>query len=349
MYALVGSRTTRERQARGQGISVYAVCPQSGGLELLTLHTGLINPSYLLPAADGRRIYTVHGDCQEISAFEFDPSTASLRFLNQQSTQGLNPVHLCFTPDQKAIVVVNHLGASTAVLPIDADGALQPVAQVQKFSGAVGPHRIEQTQAKPHAAVWDPSGQCMVVPDKGLDAVFSFAWESGVLRPTAQQKLSSREGAGPRHACFHPSLPVLYCVNELDSSVTVYDWHAQEKRLHPVQVISTLSQDFTANSRAAAIVLSACGRHLYVSNRGQDSISLYAVDPATGALSWQGHVATQGRTPRFLGMHPTGNYLYALNEDSDSIVQFVVDGNTGGLEAIASWPSASPVCMVFTR
>lgn len=349
MYALVGSRTTRERHARGQGISVYAVCPRSGALELVTIETGLVNPSYLLLSKNGQRVYTVHGDRQEISAFSLNQQTGRLSLLNQQSTQGLNPVHLCFTPDQRAIMVVNHLGASMVVLPIDADGALLPVTQQHRFSGDIGPHRVEQSQAKPHAVVYDPSGRFLVVPDKGLDAVFGFVWEEGRFLPTAQIKVSSREGAGPRHACFHPHMPVMYCVNELDSTVAVYAWDQQHASLHAVQVLSTLAHSFTGNSRAAAIVLSASARHLYVSNRGQDSISIYAVDKETGCLSWQSNVSSQGRTPRFMDFNQSGDYLYVLNEDSDSIVQFAVDADTGALSYLASWPCGSPVCMVFSK
>jgi 6-phosphogluconolactonase (cycloisomerase 2 family) len=349
MFAYVGSRTTRERNARGKGISVFRVEPHAGALELVQLVEGLTNPSYLALSRRGDFLYAVHGDEQEVSAFAIDRTSGKLRFLNRQGTEGTNPVHLALDPNGRFLVVTNHLGASLAVLSVAADGSLEPVSQLVTLSGPTGPHRIEQQQAKPHFNPFDPSGRFVVVPDKGLDRVFSFRFDAGRLVPAAVPFVATREGAGPRNLVFHPGMPLAYVVNELDSTVTAYRFAAETGALQPLQIVSTLPSTFTGNSRAAGIAIDATGRTLYASNRGHDSVAVFRIDPSSGLLEFLGAEPTLGRTPRFFTLSPDGNLLFALNEDSDTIVVLRIDATNGRLAPTGtSISSGSPVCMVFS-
>jgi 6-phosphogluconolactonase len=350
MFAYVGSRTTRERNARGEGISVYRVDAETGALERVQLLKNLVNPSFLAISAQGERLYAVHGDQSDISAFGVDKASGELTFLNRQSTQGKNPVHLAIDPSGRYIVVSNHIGASLAVLPIAADGSLREVMQLVRLEGPVGPHRVEQQQAKPHFNRFDPTGKFVIVPDKGLDRIFSFRFEDGRLRPATPAFVASRESAGPRHAAFHPNGAFMYVVNELDSTVTAYRYAHESGALTPLQVVSSLPDTFTGNSRASEIEVDRAGRFVYASNRGCDSIAVFRIDRSTGHLKFSGAQPTGGRTPRFMTCTPDGRYMYALNEDSDSIVAFSIDSTTGQLEPTGfSIESGSPVCMVFSQ
>lgn len=349
MYAYVGSRTTRERNARGEGISVYRVDRASGALERIQIVDKLVNPSYLVLSASGEHLYSVHGDRSEVSAFAIDRDSGRLGFINQRSTEGRNPVHLALDPSGRNLIVTNHLGASLAVLPIARDGSLEPLAQKVSISGPLGPHRVEQQQAKPHFNPFDPSGRWVIVPDKGLDRVFSYQFEGGALIPAPSPYVQVREGAGPRGAAFHPSKPLAYVVNELDSTLTSYRFDVASGALTPLHLIPTLPATFTGNSRAAGIAIDAEGRCLYASNRGHDSIARFDLDPQTGLPSFAGSHETLGRTPRFFTLSPDGHLLFALNEDSDSIVAFDI-ASAGSLEhpRVAA-TCGSPVCMVFSR
>src|SRR5574337_675445 len=310
---------------------------------------GLVNPSYLTLSRDGNRLYTVHGDQSDVSAFAVDRNTGRLELLNRQSTEGKNPVHLALDPTGRYLVLTNHIGASLAGLPLAPDGSLLPVRQRLTLSGPIGPHRIEQKQAKPHANPFDPSGRHVVVPDKGLDRIFSFRFEDGALIPAPAPHVATREGAGPRHLAFHPNKPYAYVVNELDSTVTTYRYSPETAALEPLQILPTLPATFTGNSRAAGIAIDAAGRNLYASNRGHDSIALFRVDDATGLLSFVGAESTLGQTPRFFTLSPDGRLLFALNEDSDSIVTLRVDAATGRITPNGrSVKTGSPVCMVFS-
>lgn len=349
MFAYVGSRTTRERNARGDGISVYRVDAGTGALELVQLVKDLVNPSFLALSANGEHLYTVHGDLSDISAFKVDQASGKLTFLNRQSTQGKNPVHLAIDPTGRYVVVSNHIGASIAVLPIAADGTLQEVAQLVPLEGPIGPHRIEQKQAKPHFNPFDPTGQFVIVPDKGLDRVFSFRFKDGRLAPADPAFVVTRETAGPRHVAFHPNGALAYVVNELDSTVTTYRYTSSNGALTPVQIVSSLPDTYTGNSRASEIEVDPTGRFVYASNRGDDSIAVFRIDPASGHLAFVAAEPAGGRTPRFMTGTPDGRFMYALNEDSDSIVAFAIDAATGRLKPTGfSVASGSPVCMVFS-
>jgi 6-phosphogluconolactonase (cycloisomerase 2 family) len=348
MYAYVGSRTTRERNARGEGISVFKLDPATRQMTLVQVLGDLVNPSFLALNRKGDALYAVHGDQQEVSAFRVNPDDGQLHFLNRQHCEGKNPVHLALDPTERFLVVSNHLSGSLAVLPVQANGSLSPVSQLVMLEGTPGPHKVEQPFSKPHFNPFDPAGRFVVVPDKGLDRIFCFRFEDGRLQPADTASVATRETAGPRHLAFHPQAPFAYVVNELDSTVTAYRFSAETGRLEPLQVISALPDWFTGNSRASGIVIDRAGRTLYASNRGYDSIAVFRIEAASGRLVFLGAEPSEGRTPRFFSLSPDGRTLFALNEDSDKIVLFAVHETTGRLSPTGlSVGCGSPVCMVF--
>jgi len=349
MFAYVGSRTSRERHAHGEGISVFKVDQQLGTLALVQVVGDLVKPSFLALNQLGDRLYAVHGDQHDVSIFRVHPTDGHLVFLQRQKCGGKNPVHLALDPLEKFLVVSNHLSHNVTVLPVLSDGLLGPVMQTVLLPGKPGPHRVEQPFAKPHFNPFDPSGQWVVVPDKGVDRVFSFRFENGQLIPAKTPWVESREGAGPRHIAFHPTRPFAFVVNELDSTVTSYGFDTLNGALNPLQILSALPSTFTGNSRAAEIMLSTNGRTLYASNRGHDSIAVFRVDSDTGLLHFLEAIACGGSTPRFFTLSPDNRFLFVLNEDSHEIVTFSVNAETGQLShAHLAAKCGSPVCMVFS-
>jgi 6-phosphogluconolactonase len=348
MFAYVGSRTTRARNARGDGISVYRFDQGAGALSLVQVLGNLINPSFLAINKAGDRLYAVHGDCEEISAFLVDRPTGRIKFLNRQSTQGKNPVHLTLDPTERFVVVSNHITSSLAVLPIEGDGSIGVLTQLVKLDGEPGPHRKEQPFSKPHFNPFDPSGRYVIVPDKGLDKVFSFRFSEGHLSPAEAPEMLARECSGPRHIAFHPRQPWTYVVNELDSTVTVCTLNAATGGLQPVQIVSSLSDSYTGNSRASEIEVHPSGCTLYISNRGEETIAVLAIDQGSGRVRLIQSMYCAGKTPRFFRLTPDGRFMHVLNEDSDSIVTMAVDSLSGRLSGpLHGQPCGSPVCMVF--
>jgi 6-phosphogluconolactonase len=350
VFAYVGCYTTAERRARGDGIHVYRMDPQTGTWSHIQRLGNLVNPSLLIPSRDGRFLYSVHGDETYASSFAIDRNTGNLAPLNQAPTGGRNGVYQAIDSSGRFMVVANYASGTVAVLPIAPDGRLQPFVELEELHGAPGPNRAEQAGSHPHQVVFDPSGRFVLVPDKGLDRVFVFHFDpaTGKLRPTDQGSVHTRSGSGPRHLAFHPSLAVVWVLNEINSTVTTYNWDAERGALRALQVMPTLAPDFTGDSTAAEIAVSAGGRFVYCSNRGHDSVAIYAADPKTGLLTSNGWVPTQGHSPRFICFDPSGRFLHVANEQSDTIVCFRADAQSGHLAATGNPVSnASPVTIAF--
>jgi len=350
MFAYVGSFTTEKRKARGDGLNVYRVDEATGAWAHVQHVGGLTNPSYLALSPDQRCLYAVHGDEDYATAFALDPATGHARLINRAAAGGTNGVRQALDQAGRFMVVANYASGTVAVMAVGADGALKDHHHLSKLEGERGPHRIQQTGALPHDVVFDPTGQYVLVPDKGLDRVFVFGFDvrTGTLAPTAQGSVQTRPGAGPRHLAFHPRLPIMWVLNELDSTATTYRWDPSTGALAPLQVITTLPTDFTGYSTTAEIAVTPDGRFVYCSNRGHESVTIFAADAASGLLAHAGWEPTQGAHPRFICLDPTSRFLYAANEQGDTIVAFRVDATTGKLTPTGQVVrNASPATIVL--
>jgi 6-phosphogluconolactonase len=348
-FAYVGARTTKERMARGNGLNVYEVEAHTGTWRHIQLLSDLINPSYLAFDRTHKFLYAVHGDLSDISAFAIDGASGKLRTINRQSTQGTNPVHLAIDPTNNFVAVANHNTSTLVLLPRQDDGSLGPVIDLVKLEGKIGPHREEQPFAKPHQVESDLQGRFIIVPDKGLDLISTYRIDAQAKKLVlASKPLQAREGAGPRHVTFHPSRRFAYVVNELDSTVSAHHYDPETGALQTFQVISTLPDTFTGNSRASEIAISSDGRFVYASNRGHNSVAVFSVNASDGRLMSVGWPPTGGNTPRFFALDPNGDVLFAANEDSDTIVPFTIDKGNGLLtRKEPSLQIGSPVCILF--
>jgi 6-phosphogluconolactonase (cycloisomerase 2 family) len=350
MYAYVGCRTTKERKARGEGINVYAMNSSTGEWKHIQLVKGLENPSYLAFDRDRKFLYTVHGDMQAVSAFKVDPSAGTLTFINERGCGGKNPVHLVPDVTNKFMIVANYASGSVGVLPINADGSLGQLGDVAKLPGQPGPHKTQQQSLHPHMIAYDRAEKFIAVPDKGGDqvCVYRFDASTGKMVANDPPRVKSREGAGPRHIVFHPTKSFAYLVNELDSTIGVYAYDANKEVLKPLQILPATPSSFTGDNTSAGIAIAPSGKFVYMSNRGHDSIAIYAVNETSGLLSSVGWESTRGGGPRFFTLDPSGQLLYAANELTDTVVTFRVDGRTGKLTPTGQViQTGSPTCVVF--
>lgn len=331
MFAYVGGYTTPDRDGRGNGINVYRVAPDASAWTHLQHIGGLENPSLFTLNRAGTRLYSVHGGRELISAFAIDQASGLLTMLNQMNCLGNNPVDAALDPTERHLVIANYATGAVAVMPIDADGRLEPVSQLSILTGTPGPDPVQQPSSHPHAVIFDLSGRFVIVPDKGFDRTFFFRFENAGVTPTEQAFVASRPGAGPRHATLHPRLPVLYVNNELDSTVTAFHWNTETGEAREMATVSTLPNGHPGRNTTAEIVASADGRFLYVSNRGEDAIVRYALDAGDGRPSYVDATPTGGMRPRFFAIDPAGATLYAANQDSDDITAFRIDRASGAL------------------
>jgi 6-phosphogluconolactonase len=354
MYAYVGCFTTAHRKARGKGISVYRIDPSSGSSNhwtLIEVLETIANPGYVALDNKQRFLYASHGDGDTVSAYAIDAQTHKLQFLNQQPSHGDNGPHLTVDPTDRYVVVAN--GPGIVVLPVNSDGSLAPATDAVVPPGKEGPYKREQgLGAHPHQVLFDPAGRFLLSPDKGVDATHIYRLDaaSGKLVPNDPSFVKSRYGAGPRHLSFHPTRPFAYQINELDSTVTTYQWDSLRGALTPVHIIPTTPPTFTGDNTGAEIAVAPSGRFVYVSNRGHNSIATFAVSANDATLTPVGWESTQGEKPRFFTLDPAGEMLYVANEDSDTIVAFRLDATSGkpvptGLVIT----TGSPSCIAFSH
>ena len=352
LMSYVGCYTTPDRNGNGRGISVYSMDPATGDWSLVQVLEGVPNPSFLALDPVQQHLYCVHGgnDFSQVSAFAIDAASGQLTHLNDQDCGGPNPVHLAVDPSDRALVVADYNSGQVAVLPILSDGTLGPLADLANMPGQPGPNKTEQTGSHPHDVPFDPAGRFVLVPDKGLDRIFVLRLHASEpnLELNDPPFVQARRGAGPRHIAFHPTLPYTYVINELDSTITTYGFDGDTGVLEPLEVLPSTPNEFTGDNTGAEIVVDPSGRFVYGSNRGHDSIGIFAIDGATGLLTPVDWVATGGKTPRNFNLDPSGSFLYAANQDSDTIVTFAVDERTGGLTPTGQVvQTGSPVSIVF--
>ncbi len=213
-------------------------------------------------------------------------------------------------------------------------------------------HPKRQTKPYAHSIKMDPSNTFAYAADLGVDRVFIYRLDpkSSALTPAMPASAALTPGSGPRHLSFHPGGRYLYVINELSLTVTVFARDAKTGGLTEVQTISTLPAGQAADAAfsTAEVVVHPSGKFLYGSNRGHDSLVVYAIDEATGKLTLVQHEPTQGRTPRGFGIDPTGRFLLAGNQRSDTLVVFRIDAATGRLAPTGQTLTiGSPVSVVF--
>jgi 6-phosphogluconolactonase (cycloisomerase 2 family) len=310
----------------------------------------LVNPSFLSFDREQRFLYAIHGDLSEISAFQIDRESGTLTMINQQSTGGKNPVALVADQTNKFMIVANYATASLALLPIRQDGGLDTLVQLLQLPGTGGPNKVEQTGSHPHHVVYDPAGRFLIVPDKGVDRIFTVEFDQTrpLLKLTEPGFVATRPGAGPRHASFHPSLPFVYVNYELDSSLSVNRYDRATGVVTPVQIVPSTPDTFVGANTSAEVEVHPSGRFVYLSNRGSDLIGAFEIDAASGRVSPKGWTSSGGRGPRFMKIDPSGTLLHAANELTDTIVTFKIDPESGSLSPTGHViETGSPTCVAF--
>ena len=351
--AVVGAVSLLERtlyvgtytSGKSEGIYIYRMDQLSGELKRI----GSVrseNPSFLALDPQRRFLYAVNETpTGSVSSFRIDPTTKQLTPLNQQSSQGADPCHLTVDQHGRSLLVANYTSGNLAVLPIQRDGSLRAAIDVEQHEGS-GP-REQQKSAHAHCIKLDRANRHAFAADLGSDKVFIYGFNSK-LEPAQQASAFLHSGAGPRHLDFHPNGKYLYVINELDSSLTTFKYDAVKGTLTAFETVSTLPRDFIGTSYCADVHVSRSGRFVYGSNRGHNSIVVFAIDPRTDRLHLVEHVSTEGKWPRNFTIDPSGRFLLVANQHTDNVVTFRIDSQTGRLTPTGqSTEIPTPVCLQF--
>ncbi len=350
MRVYIGTYTNKQKQ----GIFIFDMDTKTGHLTPSVAGPETPNPTFLAIHPNGKYLYAANEisnfegkDAGSVSAYAIEANGA-LTLLNRQSAGGSGTCHIALDPANKYALVANYGGGSVAALPLESDGKLGAATGFVQHKGS---STNKDRQGEPHAHSINPdkSGKYAFAADLGTDKIYVYALDStkGTLTPHTPATLDTKPGSGPRHLSFSPDYKFAYYCGEIDSTVNVAAYNAQTGTLTNLQTLSTLPDDYKEPGNSTAEVrVHPNGKWVYVSNRGHNSLALFAVQP-NGTLKASGHQSVMGKTPRNFNFDPTGAFLLAANQDSDTLVVFRLDAQTGKMTEVMQVSVPMPVCIRF--
>ena len=345
--------------ANALGISCYAFDEETGQGTALAIEDGIDNPTFLAADAEGTHLYAsseVHGWNEgTVSAYDIDDRTGKLSYINKQPTRGSTTAQFSFDREGRFLLLVNYTnapvherpGRSLVVFPLAGGDIGPPIADA--LHRGSGPNPLRQERSHAHAVLASPDNRFLLVSDLGVDRMISYRFDSrdGSIERCGETALPP--GSGPRHFVFHPSMSLVYLANELASTVATLGYDVSSGALTLHDVASTVSNAARSANACAEIRLSPDLSRLYVSNRGQDSVSLFAIDPRSGRPVLRCAIASGGKTPRHFAFDPSGRFVAVANQDSDNLSIFAVDQTDGSLKLVSSISVGTPTSVCFVR
>lgn len=335
---------------KSKGIYVYRFQPATGEITELGLAGEVKNPSFLAIHPSGDYLYSADETRNgSVSAFRIDRKSGKLRLLNSVSSHGSAPCALSVDATGRNVLVANYGSGSIALLPVKADGSLEEASATDQHKGTgADPKRQEGPHA--HSADFPAGNRFALVADLGLDKIFIYRFdpEKHTLALNEPGFGSVPPGSGPRHVAFHPNGKFTYVINELNSTVTSFEWDGTKGALKQLGTVSANTKDFKGETDGAEIQVHPSGKFVYASNRAEaNNIALFKADNK-GGLTFVSTTPSGGLHPRYFGIDPTGAWLLAANQDSNNIVLFRVDPTSGKLTPQGKPVEISaPVCVKF--
>lgn len=279
------------------------------------------DPSFLAVNAARTHLYAANesDDAQGGVTAASIGADGALTPMGHRSAENLGFCHVTVAPDGRHLLAASYNGGVAAVFSVAANGDVGALIDTERFAGS---------PVRTHSTTFSRSGRHVFIANLGLNHVAQFTFDaaSGALTPNTPAAVASASGAGPRHMAVHPTLPVAYAMNELNSTVTAYTM-AAAGTLTILETKSTLPPGFNGTNSGAHIAVSPDGKLLFASNRGHNSIVVFSVNAATGALSLLEHEPTRGATPRNFDVDPAGKYLIVANQGSDNLAVFSIDAS----------------------
>jgi len=330
------------------GITVAELDYDNATLHVVQRVTEISECHYLNPHPNGRFLVatTMDGGVQ-VASFAID-SDGMLSLVSRQPAAGTSPAYVCVDASHRNVLMVNYVvgeaRGNIRVYPIDEEGRLGACSEHIEHEGS-GPNPDRQEVSHPHMIVTTPDNRFAVVPDLGTDMIYLYALDAERGKLSLAQTLDAPPGAGPRHVAFHPSLQRMYVINELDSTMATFAYD-EDDNWERLSVLSTMPtyyvQPAGRPNTCADVHVHPNGRFLYGSNRGHDSIVIYALD-ADGLPQLLGYEATRGAWPRAFMIDKRGEYLIVGNRHTDSAALFAIDGDTGLLTYRSSVAMSAPI------
>lgn len=331
----IGSTNRRmDGLVQGAGLAMLRFDEDALDFTLLSVFDAIDNPTFLAFDTVGSRLFAV----AEVPAlfenlvvgFDYNAGSGELNYINAQPTLGTSTCHVSVLADGRIATTNYDLGRqgprqSVALYRTGPTGRLSPPEASVRHVGTTGPRADRQEAPHCHSANPTPDGNLLIVCDLGTDEVIAYRLE-GDLAPAFTYRATP--GAGPRHSAISADGRFVYVANELNASVTALALGAEG--FARLDELTLLREGETRQCWAAELRLSPDGRHLYVSNRVADTLSVFAV-AQNGRLTPVEIVSSGGAWPRNFDLTPSGQFLLVANQNSNTIAVFRRDADTGRL------------------
>lgn len=350
-FAFIGSYA----EPSASGVYVCSYDSETGSLTLTGSVDGLKNPTFMDIDETELRLYALAEGVDtdgnrygEANAYTIEPSTGQLTLLNKEQTVPSPICHIVLDHTHRNLMVSSYHGGMVGLSPIQEDGRISPLTDVHQHIGAsILPI---QSQPRAHSMTVDRLNRFALACDLGLDRIIIYRLDVSGQKLIPHKEARLELGSGPRHWQFHPTLAYGYVINELNATITAFSYDEHQGQLTTIQTVPTLPKEYEGENACADIHISPDGRFLYGSNRGHDSIVIYAIDPANGRLSFVEHTSTTGQHPRGFTISPDGRFVLVANRDTNDIVTFRRDEKSGKLSPTGHILQISkPVCIKFLR
>jgi 6-phosphogluconolactonase len=348
---LIGTYTDKG----SEGIYRCGLDIATGKFTKLELAAKSDNPSFIALTKDGHFLLAVNETIDSkgnkmgyVESFSISERKDKFSPVNKVLSGGAHPCYVSVNADG-FVLAANYTGGNVALFKLDKNGVISQALDIQQHYGG-GPNKERQEGPHVHSAFFEPGTDRIFVADLGTDAVAVYHLDKNKpqLIKASIPEIRLNPGSGPRHMAFHPEKKFLYIANELSNTVTVVSLN-KDGSFTTVETVSAIPDDYKKTNTCADIHISNDGRFLYVSNRGLNSIAIFAVNQENGKLKPIGQEPVKGENPRNFTLSPDENYLLVANQTTQNIVAFKRDKITGTLTYSDQIKAFTPVCLLFQK
>lgn len=338
-----------------QGIYHTQLNLGNGRLTESKLAAEIRGPGFLAMHPSGEKLYAVGAldGVPVVAAYNIERSgnKATLKLSSSVAIDDGGAAHVSVAPGAKSLLTAQYGAGSTGVFELDAKGDVVARRQLIKHEGGSGVVKRRQEAPHAHWTGFSPDGRFAFVPDLGIDGVVIYKYDADTGTIAKHGLAPTPPGSGPRHMKFHTSGRWVYVLNELDLSISVFDYDAENGTMQIKQTIPTVSKSELAKEQfksCSEIRVHPTGKFVYAANRGHDTITAFKVDAQTGELSVIEVENARAVTPRNFNLTPDGKWALVGGQDSHTLSSFAVDQETGELSynrSVITTPS--PICVLM--
>lgn len=282
--------------------------------------TGIVDASFGLVGPGGSWLLLRERSAGAVSAY-----ASGWTRRGTASTGGADPCHAALDGASGCLAVANYSSGDVALHRLDPRTGAPGEPTLFRHAGS-GPDRERQAGPHAHWVGFSPDRRWLHAVDLGADAIFAYPFDprARTLSPPSAA-WRAPPGSGPRHAARHPRLPRAYVLCELSNTLVMLA-AAADGRFAMRRTLSTLPRGHAGPSQAAHIAIDRAGRRLYVSNRGHDSIAVFALD-GEGMPALIQHMNCGGHWPRFFLLLERERRLVVANQRSGDLAVFRIESD----------------------